>query len=308
MGVIQRCRYDTWFQAYIDTLYLWNRKITEIIVHLAGFKTSDEESYYQHYLELDILRDKKTFIDDMRTCYGISNKILAMGVEQIKTNIGEILKRVDLSKCWYIQKGKQYKMASFKDKFTFALTQMDQSARNAMAVYSMSFSTPSKHLHFETSLQPRSNLTPMDMEKLLTKTWLLIFCALDNMQSFLKLKIRNEALDQFKNVISSNPLMKKLWEETHRIAIKEGDLVHIRDYVGRVMKVKTHDLGYRSFQIKFLFPNLNPAMKEDWFAAPSLNLLPSKAATVKYIKSIVTSRKYALTDADIAKYLKEEKT
>lgn len=58
MSIIHRRRYDTWFQAQIDALNLWNRKITEVIVHLVGFRTSDEENYYQHYLELDLLRDK----------------------------------------------------------------------------------------------------------------------------------------------------------------------------------------------------------------------------------------------------------
>ena len=308
MSVLQCRRYDAWFQAYMDTLNLWNRKITEVIVHLAGFQTSDEESYYQHYLELDLLRDKNAFIDDMQTYHGISSKILAKGADQIKTNIDEILKRADLLKCWYIQKGKPYKMASFKDKFTFALAQMDQSTKNVMAVYTMSFATPSKSLHLETSLQPRSNLTLEDVKELLTKTWFLVFFALDNIQGFLRTKIQNEALDQFKNVIGSNPIMKKLWEEVHRSAIKEGDLVHTGHFVGRVTKVKTSDLGYRSFQVQFLFPNLDPTMKEDWFAAPSLDLLPSKAAAVKHIKSIAASVQYAVTDTHIAECLKEEKT
>ena len=86
-------------------LNLWNRKIVESIVHLISFKDTDKEDYYGHYLLLDVLKDKNTFADDMRTYYGKSSKTLQKGIQQVKNDIDLLVQNLDLPSCWYIESG-----------------------------------------------------------------------------------------------------------------------------------------------------------------------------------------------------------
>ena len=305
LGVIKRRRYDLWLQAWIDSINLWKRKLSEAIVHLVGFQTSDSEEYYKHYLGLDALRDKNAFRDDMQVYYGISSKILDEGVGFIRNELNALLSNIDPAKCWYAQKSNLRKMAPFKEKFTFALSKMNPGTKMAMAVYTVSFANPSKSLHLETRLSSTPlNLQIADLHDNLCRSWFLIFAALDNMQYFLKIPIKNEALQQFTNVITQNPNMKKLWKQSQRDEIQKGDFVALDDCVGRVVGIKISNLGFKSFKVQFLFPNLHPKIKDDYFAAQSIQLrLASKREAAKYIKSIAARRQYSVTDVYISQCL-----
>ena len=294
----ERLRYDSWFQSQIDSLNLWNRRIVETIVHLIGFKGTDEEDYYKHYLLLVFLKDKNSFIDDMRVYYEIETKTVGKGVKVAKRNIDAVLKNIDVSRCWYIQSGKPYKMASQKDKFTFAVSKMDIATRNTIPMYTFAFSKASKSLHFDPS-PTVTNLGLEDLYERLKESWILIFLALQHLQSFLTVKINNEALDQFSSSITENPDMQGFWSNSHRHDIKEGNIVLVGTSVGRVLKVISSQFGYRSFRVKFLFPNRDPDIEVDDFPAPSVRLLPTKGIAKAYIKSTAEAFNWSVPDHHI---------
>ena len=298
-----RQKYNIWFRAYLDMLNLWNRKIVESIVHLISFKDTDEEDYYEHYLLLDVLKDKNTFADDMRTYYGKSSKTLQRGIQKVKNDIDLLVQNLDLPSCWYIESGKHYKKASFKGKFTLAISKVDQATQIALSIYTLSYAKASKSLHFETSAS-QLDLRLEDLHKQLMNTWFLLFFALAKLQDFLKVKIQNEALEQFMNVIMNNQDTGLFWEQAHGRSIEKDDLVSLGNAVGKVIQINNKN-QFRAFKVKILFPDSKlQQIREDYFPAPSVRLLASKKEAFQYIKDITQRLQYSITDEQICSYLK----
>lgn len=64
----------TFFQSRIDEMVLWERKLTEQLVDIVGFRHIRKDDYYRHYTLLKEMERLDKISSDFKHYHGANNK------------------------------------------------------------------------------------------------------------------------------------------------------------------------------------------------------------------------------------------
>lgn len=91
---------DNVLQSRIDEVVLWQRKMTEIMVDLVGFRGTNSKDYYQHYLVLQELASLRRTQADIKEYYGAVNENYAYQEAELVRQADQLAAKLDPNKCW----------------------------------------------------------------------------------------------------------------------------------------------------------------------------------------------------------------
>jgi hypothetical protein len=281
---------DNVLQAQIDELTLWQRKMTEIIVDLIGFRTTNSKGYYQHYLVLNELASLRRTQADIKEYYGAVSANYAEQEKNLIQQADMLAARLDPKKCWYAIVNKKgqitYRLKTFEDKFKTVFPSMKASQKALLRTQHVSFGSQSKALHPGTSSGNR-NLKLDNVGAHIGRVGLLAIHVVAAAKDLMRIHNTKGILKMCADVVKKNDYPLKLHAKQTRPDIDMGDFVIVGGHLAQVVKVIRSKYGYKSFRVKYLDTPPLPTTPEDEFIGELVHLHYKNKTAVQQVKELI---------------------
>jgi len=245
------------YQSKIDELVLWERKLTEQLVDLVGFRRIKLDIYYRHYISLRELDKLKKLKSDFYEYYGADNKNIQYQIDQLKADIDILVSKLEKEKCFYLENPSatnrdRFKLATFKKRLDINLPRMTANEKIMVGQSYAHYSEQSSSLHPGTAKFREDEQNMNEVDDHFMRVALLgssvIFAAKDC------LNIHNITGDlaNFHRAMKENEHPEKQLKKSTKPNIQKGDFVIAYSDLAQVTKVINSKFGYRSFRVKYL--------------------------------------------------------
>lgn len=284
---IERNIYDS----IIDELSIWIRKLTEILVEVIGFKYSNEDIYFEHYLLIhDLVRNRRYF-DDFKNFYAVENENIKYQINELETRIQTILKQVDPNKCWYAQINSKNgtvknSLSGFLDRLNLLIPKMTAAQKLTVGGSYQMYSSVSGNIH--VTLGHRDNdLSMQDVETHFSQISIIASHIIFVCANILNKKPRKGFLAQINKIVKENKYPAELHKRMTNPNIKIGDFVIAYGDIAEVKRIKKSKFGYKSYRVKYLGKSPLPGINEDEFSGRYINLFQRKNTVTKQVRELI---------------------
>ena len=258
--------YDNVIQSKVDELSMWQRKMTELIVELQSFATTNTQDYYRHFLSINHLQQIHRTQDDLLEYYNAKNENYKFQEDELIQQIDQIAERLDPRKVWCVKvKDGQIKRqpSTFEERFRWAFKRMKPPLRALLRTGNLSYGVQSKNIHASSSADVRDvslNTVEAHAGRVATLAIHVVVMAKDLMH------IHNVkgALRICAAVVKKNDYPLKLHQRRTRLDAHVGDYVAVNGHLAQVIKVNiSQEYRYKSFRIRYLVDQPLPSTPED---------------------------------------------
>jgi hypothetical protein len=262
----QRIR-DGILQARIDELTMWQRKMTELMVELVGFRDVNENHYYEHYLAMHELRELKWSQDDLKEYYAAKSENYLYQERELKQQIDRLVPSLQADKCWYVKKdGRKltYVIDNFDNRFKRSFQKMEVQLKATLRTHYLSFGIQSRSMHVGTSAGSQNHT----LDNVSAHTSRVGTLALHVIVLVDQLLGQDEkgVLQICSDIVYKNEYPVDLHIRRTDPDIREGDFVLAQHDLAQVIKVSSNPkYGFKSFRIKYLVREPLPGLQEDVF-------------------------------------------
>lgn len=278
---------DNVLQSRIDEVVLWQRKMTEIMVDLVGFRATNSKDYYQHYLVLQELASLRRTQTDIKEYYGAVNENYAYQEAELVRQADQLAAKLDADKCWYakVKNGHiKHGLLSFEDKFKAVFPKMKVAQRAVMRTHYVSFGSQSKSLHPGSSAGNR-NLKLDDVDAHLRRVILLTLHVVNATKDLMRIHNTKGFLKMCADLVKKNDYPIEQHTKKTRPDIEVGDFVVAGGDLCQVVKVIRSKYGYRSFRVRYLEKPPLPSTPEDEFIGELVHLHYRNKDAVAQVKA-----------------------
>ena len=282
---------DNVLQSRIDEVVLWQRKMTEIMIDLVGFRGTNSQAYYRHYLTLQELASIRRTQADIKEYYGAVNQNYAHQEQDLIQRADQLAQNLDPAKCWYaiVKNGRiTHRLKSFEDKFKTVFPKMKIAQRAVLRTHFVSFGSQSKSLHPGSSAGSR-NLKLDDVDSHLHRVGLLTLHVVVAAKDLMHIHNTKGFLKMCADLVKKNEYPTELHAKKTRPDIEVGDFVVAGGDLGQVKKVIKSKHGYKSFRIKYLETPPIPTIPEDEFIGELVSLYYKRKPVVEQVKALLVS-------------------
>lgn len=274
------------------------RRLLEVLITLVSFSTTNEEQYYRHLLALEVLDDRVSGLEDLKEFWDAPSANIDHAIEVQRHLVGDLEKRMDLKRCWYLRERKPIGVAaslragrilsSTRSRLKDALPLMSNNEKMVTGFsYAAAYGRTSESVHYsvqqvnwqmsvEDDLSGRSHLAFLSIAILGRVDRLLGQTNISAVERLLRVFGQTE----------SNPLFDRATRQS-RIAV--GDFVLAHGALGEVLEDRTSRYGNRSFRVRFLAERPIPTISEDWFPAIHIHLFYTRAQFFEAVRSMAAS-------------------
>lgn len=291
---------DNILQSKIDELTIWQRKMTEILIDLGGFRQANTEDYFRHFIVVHELSDKRKAQKDFRTFYNCKNKNLDDQIIELEQKAAQLATKLDPKKCWYVKPNNQGHITTglmgFEGRFKSVFQKMKDVEKAVLRTYGTSFGRQSDMLHPSTISKGKHkplNLDDVDLH--IVRIGILSLHVISAAKDLLRIHNVKGFLKTVADLAKKNEYPVTLFKKQTSPKIEVGDFVIAYSDLAEVTNVIKSDYGYKSFKVKYLEKPPMPNIPEDTFTAEYVHLLYRKKdldeAMRKTIKQIEPERK-----------------
>lgn len=283
-------------QSRIDEKTLWERKLTEGLVDLVGFRHTNDESYYRHYALLRERERLTRILSDFKEYHGSNNKNIQHQINEMEKEIDSIVSRIDPDKCWYVdainsKKGKiRFKVADFRLRLERVSPWMKPSQRLMTGISYGNYSALSANLHPSTVHIKEIKPSMHELDKHFMRVTMLVnevvFAAMDAK------RITNPKgwLGGFAKALKRNEFPAELLAKLTRPDIAVGDFVIAQGDLAEVTKVNRSKIGYRGFRVRYLLTPPIPTIREDEMPARYVKLFTKRQPIVEGVRGLLSAK------------------
>ena len=279
------------YSSIVDQMSVWIRKLTEILVEVIGFKKINNNNYFKHYILVHELTKNNRLKTDFNFYFSCKNRNIDFQIENIKTEISEILKTIDQSKCWYVDIKKKTGLATnnlsnFGKRLQELLPSFSPDHKLTIGTSYQSYSSVSGNLH-NSIVDKEVDMNMGDVDAYFGQIAILSAHILLVCKDLLGKKPKKGFLSQINRVIKKNDFPGGLLMKITNPKIKVGDFVIAYGDIAEVIKVNKSKFGYKSFRVKYLGNPPLPGISEDEFAARYIKIYKRKIDIVPKIREII---------------------
>jgi hypothetical protein len=271
---------DNILQSRIDELTIWQRKMTEILIDLIGFRAANSGDYYRHYIIVHELADKRKAQKDFRTFYKCENKNLGDQIIELEQKAAQLAAKLDPTKCWYIKLNNQNQITTglmgFEGRFKTVFPIMKDVQKAVLRTYGTSFGMQSEMLHPSTISRGRNK--PLDLDDVdshISRIGILSLHVIAAAKDLMRIHNVKGFLKEIADLAKNNEYPITLFKKQTSPKIEVGDYVTAYNDLAQVTKVIKSTYGYKSFRVKYLETPPMPEIPEDEFTAQYVHLLYS---------------------------------
>lgn len=269
------------FQSRIDEMTLWERKLTEELVDLVGFRRSRKGEYYRHYA---MLRERERLVkiaSDFREYHASENKNIKYQIDEIEGRIDKHVTSLDQSKCWYVKstdqtKKSRFEIADYRARLNSVLPWMSGNQKIMIGTSYGEYSVQSGNLH-PGQVKIKDEIATMKaLDNHFMRVTMLamevIFAAMDARGMY----NTRGWLGAIAKATKKNDYPATLLARMTKPNIEKGDFVIAYGDLAEVTKVNRSKYGYRGFRVRYLEKPPIPEIKEDEMPARYVKLLTKR--------------------------------
>jgi len=284
---------DQIMETFIDEQSLWQRKLIEGLVILINFSSTNELSYYYHFLLIQefyryhkMLQEQKDFFSRGSELTQKNIMVLTKRIQSVEDEIG------DLSKCWYLSKAKRHRKregryrpvtSSLRQQMKSALSIAAPREKTALAyTYGQSYAETSGNIHF--------NVTRLDLSDLRSR---FSFGFAQCGQLALRIIQRAHDLTEVEPEGINKLLMRQDRNRLSNMAptskkLEKGDFVIANGpFLGEVVDIAISKYGYESYLIKYLEETPLEGIDETWFPSFEVHLFMKRTKMVRDVTDVL---------------------
>ena len=259
---------DNLLQSRIDELSVWERKMTELMVTLVGFREVNEEDYYRHFLAVHELQHLSHSQNDLKEYYGMKSENYAYQQQELHELIDNIAKQLDVSKTWYVKKKTntlKRTLEVFSKRFEYSFELMEEPLRATLRTQYLSFGSQSRNIHVGT-VSDAQNLELKDVSAHVGRVGMLAIHVVVLVKELIGADTAGGALETCSRIINENDYPVDLHRRRTNPDVIVGDFVVAGGDLAQVVKVNiSQKYGFKSFRVRFLEREPLPGITEDEF-------------------------------------------
>lgn len=260
---------DNLLQSKIDELSVWERKMTELMVALVGFRDANSEDYYKHFLAVHELQHLAHSQKDLTEYYGMTSENYTYQQGELHSLIDTIAESLDTSKTWYVKKRRdgalKRSLQNFDKRFEYAFERMEEQLRATLRTQYLSFGSQSRHIHVGTVSDER-NLELKDVSAHVGRIGMLTMHVVVLVKELLGADSDSGAIETCARIINENDYPVDLHRRRTNPDVIVGDFVVAGGDLAQVVMVNTSEkYGFKSFRVHFLEREPLPGITEDEF-------------------------------------------
>lgn len=260
---------DNLLQSKIDELSVWERKMTELMVALVGFRNANEENYYRHFLAVHELQHLSHSQKDLSEYYDMRSENYTYQQQELHELIDGIAVNLDVTKTWYVQKNREgvlkRKLQSFDKRFEYAFERMEEQLRATLRTQYLSFGSQSRHIHVGT-VSDKRNLELKDVSAHVGRIGMLTMHVVVLVKELLSAEGDGGAIETCTRIVNENDYPVDLHRRRTNPDVIVGDFVVAGGDLAQVIRVNTSQkYGFKSFRVRFLEREPLPGITEDEF-------------------------------------------
>jgi hypothetical protein len=248
----------------LESLMLWERKLTEVLTEMILFSETNSDDYYRHYILVKDLKSLKATVSSELIAYGcVTQNYQSQIDERIeKITALETDGRVDVNKCWWLvqDKKKQTRVTGSKailsgldDRINQAFSIATQSQIAALGLSTEEgYGNYSLGAHFNPISTRPSNISLNAVHSAICHTGLLAGHVIAQSRKLLG----DERPDGYAAFVAEGMKdgdeIKTLLNDRIKPDINVGDYILAQRDLARVEEVKVGAHGFRSFKLRYL--------------------------------------------------------
>jgi hypothetical protein len=255
---------------------LWARKLTEVLIELILFSTTNADPYYRYFLLKHVIDDCERANADYGRYFSEFSGNIGHMLDLFRMTAVQVESQLDLARCWYLQrtkKGRGPKLANFRDLLDSALPVATKAEKLAIGLsYQNAYSRPSKSIHWSIGpVEPKVNeasIATLQTQVLILAMHLVLHC-----RRLTGMRTRRGATADIAAAFRRNELPNELYRRATTRSVSKGDFVIVQDTLAEVIGVRRSPFGYTSYHVRFLEQPPIPSIVEDWYPAAQLRVL-----------------------------------
>jgi hypothetical protein len=269
----------------IDEISLWQRKLSEALVLLINFASTNDHPYYFHFLLIHERQRQDSQLKEQQEFFSFSNEVTKRQLARIEHQL-EVVENAHpiLKSCWYVRYNKSKpELTSFNRQLKAALLNAEPMEKKALAyTYAKGFGESSGNIHF-SPVRPDH---PKPSDRLGAG---LAFCG------YLTAAIlrRAHALTGLVPEKINAPLLSP-WQEPRGITLtcqraKIGDFVLVDGpTIGVVEEIAVGPFDYEQYRVRYVIDRPDQDITSDWFTAFDVFLFSSKSELLETLRNMLS--------------------
>lgn len=282
------------YQSRIDEMVLWERKLTEQLVDIVGFRHVRKDDYYRHYALLREMERLEKISSDFKHYHGAENKNIEHQLTDLKNEADELLAKLDPVKCWYVEaasskKNARYKIASFKLRLDRVLPWMTPNQRLMAGISYGEYSVQSSNLHPGQAKIKDEKPTMKALDNHFMRVTMLSAEVVIGAMDAMSMHNKKGWLGNLAKANKANTYPATLIDKLTKPGIEKGDFVLAYGDLAEVVKVNKTTFGYRSFRVRYLERAPIPSIPIDEMPARYVKLYQKRKPIADEVVKLLTA-------------------
>ncbi len=259
------------------------RRLSELLVDLICFSTTNKQEYFRYYLLLYELDHHVSIASDLREYWAANCYNFHHSIQLFHDEIRNVEKDINLKEVWFLRSARAIPdvhelrpgtiFASASKRIKLALLNASKGERIILGLsYSLGYGRESRDIHFTPIPTNWWRVEWSALERNVDRSILLGMNIIKRAWSLMEIAPEGEIERLLNNLEQATE-----WEtEYHRITNPEfqaGDLVLVDGYPAEVIAVEKSRYGYQSFKVKYLAKSHIPGIESDTFPGRYIQLV-----------------------------------
>jgi hypothetical protein len=270
-------------ESMVDEISLWQRKLSEALVLLINFASTNDHAFYHHFLLIHERQCQRFNRMEQTQFFGSPNEVTNRQIADIERQIESAENaRPELKSCWYINRDRKWDLSSFNQQLKAALSNSESMEQRALGyTYAKGFGESSGNIHF-------SPLRPEDLKSSDRLDVGIAFCGLLAAAIINRAHaLTNTAPEKINAAILSSLKQGPGITPTSGRA-NVGDFVLVEGpAIGTVEEIAVGPFGYEQYRVKYVSDRPYKDIASDWFTAFDLVLFCRKSELVQTLQEML---------------------
>jgi hypothetical protein len=294
------------FESVVDEQEMWGRKLTEILLDLILFSTTNEQEFYRLYLACKELDAYVGLQKDFDEFFGCRSANANRTIDRLLGEIGRIKARLDFARAWFVAKGVDFQrppapgrgLQGARQRFILAQAVASTDLRLVIGgSYEVGYSTPSRSVHPNIG-GPTRESTEAEVAGNVDKVGLLALNVIALAHDLTGIKPEGESAQVVEALRRSEGPDR--FRRTFQRELDVGDIVFAYGDLCQIVEAAKSKHGNTSLKVRYLIRPAVPGVDEDWFPSRYVQLLYRRRDIKPAMVGVL--RRTGATEAQVAEF------
>jgi hypothetical protein len=266
-------------ESVIDEQEMWGRKLTEILLNLILFSTTNEQEFYRLYLACNEMDAYIGLQADFNEFFGCRSENVNATIDRLLGEIRRIKAQVDFTRAWFVadrvdfqqRPGLGKTLRNARQRFIRAQSVASPDLRLVLGgSYEVGYSTPSRSVHPNIG-GPTREFTRATVDSNVGKVGLLALQIIAVAHDLTGIKPEGESV-QVVNAVRRSEGPDRFRRGFQRV-LDVGDIVFAYGDLCQIVETAKSKHGNTSYKVRYLIRPALPGVGEDWFPNRYIQLL-----------------------------------